>query len=144
VRCAPVGKTFLDIGPIFGPDSAAWRSSLGFGPNGNLGCATSVYSGLLRMPNTYLLLDKSPCRAGYSNRIELNAARMSRATKQRDEKNSFRRLHARKTRSRSAQLRARQQGRSYQGFCLAKHVDPAVFKRPLNLSKVEVPLDDED
>jgi hypothetical protein len=42
------------------------------------------------------------------------------------------------------QLRARQLGHHYKGFCFAKRVDPSVFKRPLNLSQVEVPADYED
>jgi hypothetical protein len=56
----------------------------------------------------------------------------------------FERIHQAKIRSRRAQIRARAEGKSYSGFCLAKHVDPEVLRRPLDLSNVEVPAGHEE
>ncbi len=53
----------------------------------------------------------------------------------------FARIHGEKIRSRRAQIRARMRGEHYEGFCLAKYVDPEVLRRPLNLSRVKVPSD---
>ncbi len=53
----------------------------------------------------------------------------------------FERIHQAKTRSRKAQIRARALGKKYDGFCLAKQVDPETFRRPLNLSQARVPAD---
>jgi len=41
-------------------------------------------------------------------------------------------------------MRARTEGKSYSGFCLAKHVDPEILRRPLDLSNVEVPAGHEE
>lgn len=42
-------------------------------------------------------------------------------------------------------MRAREQGiKSNDGLCLAKMVDPEVFRRPLDLSHFEFPVKDED
>lgn len=56
----------------------------------------------------------------------------------------FQRIHQAKIRSRKAQIHARASGKPYNGFCLAKHVDPEVFKRPLNLSRAKIPAGDEE
>jgi hypothetical protein len=56
----------------------------------------------------------------------------------------FKRIHQAKIRSRKAQIRARALGEHYDGFCLAKHVDPEILRRPLNLSRAKIPAGDED
>jgi hypothetical protein len=56
----------------------------------------------------------------------------------------FQRIHQAKIRSRKAQIRARALGRPYDGFCLAKHIDPEILKRPLNLSRAKIPVGDEE
>ena len=56
----------------------------------------------------------------------------------------FKRIHQAKIRSRKAQIRARTLGKRYDGFCLAKHVDPEIFRRPLNLSRAKIPAGDEE
>lgn len=54
-------------------------------------------------------------------------------------------LHQEKIRSRKNLMRAREQGiKSNDGLCLAKMVDPEVFRRPLDLSHFEFPVKDED
>ncbi len=56
----------------------------------------------------------------------------------------FKRIHQAKVRSRKAQIRARALGKRYEGFCLAKHVDPEVLRRPLNLRRVRIPVGHEE
>jgi hypothetical protein len=56
-----------------------------------------------------------------------------------------RRIHRQKVQQRVKDLDAQARGRRLpKGFCLAKCVDPAVFKRPLDLSRVEIPASYED
>jgi hypothetical protein len=43
-----------------------------------------------------------------------------------------------------AQIRARVSGKKYDGFCLAKLIDPEILRRPLNLSDAKIPEGDED
>jgi hypothetical protein len=50
----------------------------------------------------------------------------------------FGRIRQAKIRSRKAQIRTRTLGGH--GFCLAKYVDPQALKRPLNLSRVKIPV----
>jgi hypothetical protein len=52
----------------------------------------------------------------------------------------FGRIRQAKIRSRKAQIRTRTLDGHYDGFCLAKYVDPEVIKRPLNLSRVKIPM----
>jgi hypothetical protein len=59
-------------------------------------------------------------------------------------KQSFKRIHEAKIRARKAQIRARALGKPYDSFCLAKHVDPGILRRPLNLSHAKLPAGDED
>jgi hypothetical protein len=42
----------------------------------------------------------------------------------------LKRIHQTKICSRKAQIRARALGERFEGFCLAKHVDPDLLKRP--------------
>ena len=51
----------------------------------------------------------------------------------------FKRIHQAKIRSRKVQIRARALGKRFDGFCLAKHVDPKILRRPLNLSRAKIP-----
>jgi hypothetical protein len=60
--------------------------------------------------------------------------------KQKRKMSAFARIQAWLSRERRKQARAREKGEPYQGFVLAKHVDPADLKRPLNLSRVRVPV----
>lgn len=61
----------------------------------------------------------------------------------RKQSRGFERIHQAKIRSRNAQIRARALGKSYEGFRLARHVDPEVLQRPLNLSRVKIPAGDD-
>jgi len=56
----------------------------------------------------------------------------------------FKRIHQAKIRNRKAQIHARASGKRYDGFCLAKHVDPEILRRPLNLSRAKIPAGDEE
>lgn len=56
----------------------------------------------------------------------------------------FRRIYQAMIRSRKAQIRARALGKQFDGFCLAKHVDPEVLRRALNLSRVRIPASYEE
>jgi hypothetical protein len=56
----------------------------------------------------------------------------------------FMRIHQAKIRNRKAQIRARALGKRYDGFCLAKYVDPEILRHPLNLSRAKIPAGDEE
>ncbi len=59
--------------------------------------------------------------------------------------NDLQRIHARKIQRRKRDIKARKNGkRAAVGFCLAKSVDPEVFKQPLDLSRVQIPVGYED
>jgi len=59
--------------------------------------------------------------------------------------NKLQSIHQQKVRWRKVDRQARAKGRSLpDGLCLAKSVDPRVFKRPLDFAKVRVPADYED
>jgi hypothetical protein len=69
--------------------------------------------------------------------MRLKAAKRSRTTLQR--------IRQEKILSRRRLIRARASGKKYaEGFCLAKNVDPEIFKRPLDFSQVETPPGYED
>ena len=54
--------------------------------------------------------------------------------------NAWQRIHRQKVQTRVRDLKAQARGRKLpKGLCLAKCVNPAVFKSPLNLKGVEVP-----
>jgi hypothetical protein len=56
----------------------------------------------------------------------------------------FKRIHQAKIRARVAQIRAHASGKRYDGFCLAKLIDPEILRRPLDLSHAKIPEGDED
>ena len=51
----------------------------------------------------------------------------------------FERIHASKLQERRKQIRARAEGKPYQGFSLAQQVDSELLRRPINLSRAKVP-----
>ncbi len=56
-----------------------------------------------------------------------------------------RRIHRQKVQRRVRDLKTQARGRRLsKSFCLAKCVDPAVFKSPLDFSRVEIPATYED
>ena len=58
-------------------------------------------------------------------------------SKKRHPISEIKRIHQEKVRSRREQILARKQGKSYDGFSIAKHVNPGVFTQPLDLSRVK-------
>jgi len=65
-----------------------------------------------------------------------------RSSAKRKQSRGLKRIHQAKIRSRKAQIRARALGEPFEGFCLAKHVDPEALQRPLNLSRAKIPVEE--
>ena len=65
-----------------------------------------------------------------------------RSSATRKQSRGLKRIHQAKIRSRKAQVRARALGEPFEGFCLAKHVDPEALQRPLNLSRAKIPVEE--
>jgi hypothetical protein len=65
-----------------------------------------------------------------------------RSSATRKQSRGLKRIHQAKIRSRKAQVRARALGEPFEGFCLAKHVDPEALKRPLNLTRAKIPAEE--
>ena len=65
-----------------------------------------------------------------------------RPSAKRKQSRGLKRIHQAKVRSRKAQIRARALGERFEGFCLARHVDPEALKRPLNLTRAKIPAEE--
>ena len=66
-----------------------------------------------------------------------------RPSAKRKSSSGLKRIHPAKIRSRKAQIRASALGERFEGFCLARHVDPDLLKRSLNLSRAKIPAGDD-